>query len=479
MKKRILVTISISFAIRYLYRSGLLHFLQQQFDVVIALSWPQQDLMEELKSDGFEVVIIPNSEKSAAYFDVRKKIDIWFRSFRLKSSSSAIQQDYLDAMSPLKEVILRRSRQFYNRIMFSLPGYLQTQFKKESSLIETETNLNGFKDFVKNLRVDAVFTVTPFHAQEELLLRACKMLDKKMITSILSFDNITKRGFIPFTYDLYMVWNSINRNELHKIYPASRKKPVVVTGAVQFDFYKQKSYLLSKNNWRERVGIQACEKTKIILYSGGPARLLPQEPQYLKQLDEAISAKKIIGDPIILFRCHPMDKLERWQNFIKNPKNIVFDHSWESVGKSGYSNVTDADIQKLCSTLAYTDVHINICSTMVLDGNAFNKPQIGIAYHPSGKRLSMLLRNMYMQQHYKVIAESNAVHLAHSENDLYSLINDALINPEKYLDKSALSTVVTNIDGNNARRVADTIINFMHEAEIIISAEPSTVDLRQ
>ncbi len=439
-----------------------MHSLQQHFEVVVALTWKQEDLIKELIADGFEVVLIPESRRNASYIDVRKKIDTWFRYYQLKSPSTAIQQNYLDAVSPSIHVLIRRARQLFNRAMFSLPGYLQKQLKRESELIEEETNLIAFKDFVKNLNVDAVFTVTPFHAQEELLLRACSKLGKKMMTSILSFDNITKRGFIPFTYDLYMVWNSLNRDELYKIYPATREKAVVVTGAVQFDFYQNRKALLTKENWRNIVGLNSQEERKIILYSGGPARLLPHEPQYLRALDEAITLKKIKGNPVILFRCHPMDKLERWKSFIKNARNIVFDHSWESSGNSGYSNISDFDIKKLSSTLAYTHVHINICSTMALDGTAFNKPQIGIAYHPSGKMLSRLLHKMYLQQHYRVITKSKAVHLAHSEEELFLLVNNALINPEKYYDKSILKTVVTYTDGNNARRVADTVVQFFY-----------------
>ena len=63
MKKRILVTISFSFSIRYLIRTGLIKQLQSFADPVIGITWEQEDLIQELRQQGFEVHILPTSEK--------------------------------------------------------------------------------------------------------------------------------------------------------------------------------------------------------------------------------------------------------------------------------------------------------------------------------------------------------------------------------------------------------------------------------
>jgi len=57
-----------------------------------------------------------------------------------------------------------------------------------------------------------------------------------MLTAILSFDNITKRGWIPVIFETYMVWNRDNKMQLERIYPQIQKERIVVTGAPQFDF---------------------------------------------------------------------------------------------------------------------------------------------------------------------------------------------------------------------------------------------------
>ena len=175
--------------------------------------------------------------------------------------------------------------------------------------MKSDTNFNEISLFVDSLSIDAVFSVTPFHRQEDLLLRVCKGKGKFMITSILSFDNITKRGWIPVEYDVYIVWNQQNMDQLHRIYPFTKDRQVHICGPAQFDFYFDKNYLIPYAEWKELVGLSSAQQRKIILYAGGPKELFPQEPNYLKQIDDAISVGLIRDKPLILFRCHPMDKI--------------------------------------------------------------------------------------------------------------------------------------------------------------------------
>jgi len=338
-------------------------------------------------------------------------------------------------------------------------------FKKESGLVLTDTNIREHESFINNLDIDAVFTVTPFHKQEDLLLRACKRLGKKMITSILSFDNITKRGWMPVTYDVYMVWNSYNKDQLHRIYPYTKRLCVEITGAAQFDFYFNQKFLLQYEQWKRNTGLPLTGNRKIILYAGGPEILFPNEPQYLQHIAEAIAENKIKNNPIVLFRCHPTDRIGRWKNIAIDSCDIVFDSSWTG-GENVYNaNVSYEDIKKLCSTLAYTDVHINLCSTMTVDGSAFKKPQIGPAYDEIRPEKEYLLKQMYFQEHFMPVVETNALKLATSKQELIDHINNALEQPEAATANSedVLKKIITYTDGNATGRVAECIKNFFTE----------------
>lgn len=137
-------------------------------------------------------------------------------------------------------------------------------------------------------------------------------------------------------------------------------------------------------------------------------------------------------------------------------KNVVFDASWTGEKQLGEANITDFDIKKLCSTLYYTDVHINLCSTMTVDGSAFNKPQIGPTYFKNSAVISRRLYKMYWQEHFAPIMQTGAVPLAKSKEELIRHINNALhINSEslKASSQAILESVITYTDGNSTDRV--------------------------
>ncbi len=462
VKQRLLVVISFSFSIRYLYRTGLLCRLKNFAEVIIAITWNEKNLIEELRSNGFEVYIIPASEKKTEYDSVRKKIDYWFNLFRLNSSTRSIQVKYLNQYLPFKNKFIRIVREQYNNLKFLFPPHAKNIFKNEAKLLKTHTNYSKILHWVNELRIDAVFTVTPFHKQEDLLLRACKNSNKKMITAILSFDNLTKRSWLPVEYDTYMVWNKYNYEELNRIYLVNKKIPIHITGAPQFDFYFDKDYLYSIKEWKTLLGLPD-DNCKIILYAGGPAILFPTETQYLKRLDDAIKSNEIQNHPIILFRCHPIDNIERWKKMIGNSPNVFFDSSWTGKDEIHSADITKNDIKKLCSTLAYTDVHINLCSTMTVDGSAFNKPQIGPAYDEINPSKEFLLQQMYQQEHFLPIMETGGLLLATSKKSMIEYVNKALLNPGLYNKKCRiiLENIITYTDGKSTDRVASVIKNFL------------------
>ncbi len=461
-KKRVLVTISYSFSVRYIYRTGLLSMMKDFCEPVIAITWDQEDLINELKQDGLEVIIIPESSRGTAYSGLRTKIDLWFSHFRLKSQSKGIQQKYLNQFIPKRKRIRRKVIKWFNLFKFYLPGYSKKLFKTEQALLLSDTNYLKLFSLVDGLNIDAVFTVTPFHKQEDVLLQVCKNQGKLMLTSILSFDNITKRGWIPVEYDAYLVWNAHNKKQLYRIYPFTKNKPVHIIGAAQFDFYFNDRYLMPAEQWKKQMGLPATNQ-KVILYAGGPSILFPNEPQYLIHLINAIKAGEIRNNPVILLRCHPTDNIERWKDAVGNNMIGVFDASWTGQENIFNANVTCQDITKLCSTLAYTDVHINLCSTMTVDGSTFNKPQIGPAYDEINPFGESLLRRMYLQDHFLPIIETNGLTLANSKAQLIQYVNDALERPDLFNKKcrNILDEIITYADGRSTKRVAEAICKLL------------------
>jgi hypothetical protein len=465
-KKRLLVTISYSFSIRYIYRSELLKELSDFCTPVVCLTWNQSDLISELQEAGFEVTVSPENKRGLEYSAVRSKIDTWFKYFRLKSPSKKIQAEYIASITPFKKRLIPKFRELYNHLKQYLPFVVKNLLLTENKLLHSNTNYNELSSYVDSLNIDAVFSVTPFHRQEDILLRVCKDKNKQMLTSILSFDNITKRGWIPVQYDLYIVWNEHNKKQLQRIYPSVKPENIYVEGALQFDFYFKKQFLLEKKEWAKIIGLSEIDSyRKVILYAGGPKALFPHEPDYLKDIDDAICNGQIKGNPVVLFRCHPIDDINRWKQHIGNSKNVIFDKSWTGDKNFGETNITISDIKKLCSTLAYTDLHINLCSTMTVDGSAYNKPQIGPAYYKNNQHITQLLYRMYWQEHFEPIMQTNSLLIAKSKDELIKQINSSLDfkrDDEKEASaKAILESIITYTDGYCMNRVASRIKQYL------------------
>jgi hypothetical protein len=289
-----------------------------------------------------------------------------------------------------------------------------------------------------------------------------KQKQAPVVASIHSFDNVTKRGWSALSFDHYIVWNKYNKAELQRINKKLSDNNITIAGAPQFDFHFRKKKNCVRSEWLKKMGLPVNKK--IILYSGGPANLFPQEPQYLKDLIDAFTDEKIKEEAIIFFRSHPLDKKERWEIYTGKSYFIKYDNAPNGKQKLDYANVTLEDIDQLMFTLEFTDVHINLCSTMTVDGCAFDKPQIGPAYEPS-KGKQRLLEKMYFQEHFVPIMKTGAVKLARSKEELVALTNKALQEPDAFGKErqKCLEEIITYTDGESTGRVLSTLKKFFSE----------------
>lgn len=463
MKKKILIPISISFSIRYLIRTGFLEDLKNVGIPIVALSWKEPSLISELSELGIPVVFIPNNRLGNRYLSVRKKIDNWYKLYRLRSPSSKIREKCLDIQRSRKSRLIRYARKKYHELILIPRNKSKKLIKKEKLLLIKDSNYEVFQKLIDRIKPDIVFSVTPFHSQEDLLLRAAKNRGCLMLTSILSFDNVTKRGWLPFQYDGYMVWNEFNKRELLRAYPLIDEARIDIIGAPQFDFYwDQKRFIIPKQKWLHDNNLPSDKK--IILYAGGPAILFPQEPQYLKDIAQAIS-DNIISNTVILFRRHPNDNLERWREVIDEFKRLIFlDIPWGKGKIAKYDNITEEDIRSLSSLLCHTDVHVNACSTMSLDGAIFDKFQIGPAYDANpGKRFDRCVKQLYQQEHFLPITLSGGLNIATSRQELINFIKLGLqdANCQHHERNEMLKSIITFPDGKATERLNASFRRFM------------------
>jgi CDP-glycerol glycerophosphotransferase (TagB/SpsB family) len=125
------------------------------------------------------------------------------------------------------------------------------------------------------------------------------------------------------------------------------------------------------------------------------------------------------------------------------------------------------DVQKLASCLLYSCVHVNVASTMTLDGAIFDRPQIGPAYDDTPERTyDRTARELYLQEHYLPITHSGGLEIAYSRAELIHAVRSAMDDPGRLADgrKRLVREMCTYDDGRATERVAQAMRSFLEPA---------------
>ena len=257
------------------------------------------------------------------------------------------------------------------------------------------------------------------------LLRALKNNDIKIIAHILSFDNLTSRGYLPIDYfDQYFVWNKKMKSELINFY-GIKKQNIKITGTPQFDFHIGKRFALKKQYVLKKVGIV---KPNYILYCANHFALTPNEPILfeciLKQLEKYDFSYKLD----IVLRLHPMDKYERWEKIITRYNNIYINKPWSSFNRNSFNWGTPSskDISFYSNLIKHSSIVLNIASTVSIDAAVLDIPTICLGFHPTDKQESKFYYDLHFTEHYKDITSMKSVDLATSKENFIELFKNNL-----------------------------------------------------
>ena len=468
-KPRLLIPLTIQFSIRYVIRTGLLKLLSDFVDPIIVLGWKDDDLLAEFKQGGIEVHQLPEIKQGREYHQLRVLISLYHFD-HLGSCSTEIDRRRNHVINGFRSSLYKEFKTFVMRWEIGIKGGMDDLCARERQVLGDSTNIEEYRHLINEIKPDALFCLTPFLMEEEFLVRAAKEAGIKISTAILSFDNITTRGWIPILFDAYFLWNQYNVNELHRIYPQTVNKTTKIVGAPQFDFYFDPNYIWSEAQWRKTLNLP--HESPVILFGAGPETIAPPEPYWLEQLDQSIENGEIQGMPVILLRIHPVDSGKRWKNLLLRAKNVVVDEAWPS-GKTqiGKTNITRWDIEKLASTLKYSEVHINTSSTMTIDGAIFDRPQIGPAYDDRlGRRYDLVMKELYQREHYLPITNSGGLKVVHSREEMITAVNLAFSNPAEMAIGRArmIDEICTHGDGKSTLRVAEVIRSFVVSEQVMI-----------
>lgn len=309
--------------------------------------------------------------------------------------------------------------------------------------------------------INPVFAISTSYVvnTEWSLFRLLHAQKVKILTHILSFDNLTSRGYLPIKFfNAFLVWNTKMAHELQRIYaiPDSR---IQITGTPQFDFHTHPQYLKSKEWTHTQLGIK---EGNFILYCANHYALTPDEPQLVAQIIRAMKKNAALSSYQIVLRLHPMDNYDRWNELLAEFPEVRVNYPWAHQDGQNlfWGEPSVEDMVLFSNTLRYSSLILNIASTISIDAAILDKPVVCVGFSSDASNAyNSLYHNFHYSDHYAPIMKTGATPLSIDLESLLTLSLQALQHPQQLSEKRR--QMVELLCGDADGKASERIVNFV------------------
>lgn len=315
---------------------------------------------------------------------------------------------------------------------------------------------------LKERRPDLILTTSPFWFYEPAVVASAKRLKIPVVALIPSWDNLSTKNRMVFSYDGFMVWNEQLKKELLEFYPASRSVPVYVTGAPQFDLFLKEDLHISREEFCARHHLQAS--LPIVLYALG-------SPNFIKEHHGALEmAKRVaageLGEVQLLVRPHPAhSNIEMAEMFAPYAPKVVLQQSAVTGLKVNDRTQDLSQVTDWINTFRHADVVVNLASTVSIDGAIFDKPIVNLDFDPEpGQPNQQLIKDVnHVWNHFKPVAESGGMWLAGNMDEVIAAVRGYLQDASLHRERRRWMTeyVCGYIDGRSGERMAQAVAELL------------------
>lgn len=348
--------------------------------------------------------------------------------------------------------------------LFHSENWIQFYNKLQQQTFKSDPIVKNYKAILAKEKFDILFFThqrPPFIAP---LVYQAEQLKIKTASFIFSWDNLASKGRMAANFDYYLVWSDLMKEELVQFYKKVQPKDVSVVGTPQFEPYVLDRYKRTKEEFEARFNLEASKKT--ICFSCGDISTSKNDELYITTIAEAIQ-KSRIRNVNLLIRTSPAEDSIRFKSFVKKFPFIKWNYPEWNLARKGHQEEwsqripSKEDVMDLRSILEYSDLNVNMLSTMSLDFMQFNKPVINPVFGNNENELYNDQRFLEYP-HIKNVINSNATKIVKTEDELVDAINLYLQNQDADSKnrKQLIQMQIGKPLQGTSKRIAETLFRW-------------------
>ena len=362
-------------------------------------------------------------------------------------------------------------RGYATRFIFKLTAVLHSEkwIQRFNSLQQKTFKNNAitlqYKTILQKENFDLLFFTHQRPPYIAPLVFQAEQLKIKTATFIFSWDNLASKGRMAARFDYYLVWSELMKTELQQFYTKVKKENIQVVGTPQFEPYVLERYAITEEAFINKFNLDASKKT--ICFSCGDISTSKNDELYIETIANAIIQQKIKNVNFIV-RTSPAEDAIRFASFVERFSFIKWNYPKWNLSREGHQEIwsqripTIEDLKDLKSLLAFSNLNINMLSTMSLDFIQFDKPVINTVFGNSKNGLYDDQRFLNYA-HIVNIVNSNATKIVKNQEELITAINAYLEKPSLDSEnrKQLLQLQVSKPLLNTGKRMAETLLKWM------------------
>jgi hypothetical protein len=329
-------------------------------------------------------------------------------------------------------------------------------------------NGSEYDTVLNEQRPDLVVTGTPGYNREDIhLLRAAERLKIPTATVMLSWDNLTSKGYMGAIPDQLLVWSDLMADEAVQYHDYPREQ-IQWVGAAQFDHYYQARDSFDRTAWRAQHGIAA--DTPVIMYGTINPGIVPHEHQIVSEIVQAMRAGEFVRRPHLWIRIHP----QAVKGYYRQNLDLYYQLAGPDVtievppvqSEALAWDLPASDARHLAELLSVADIVTTPSSTLAIDAATVDTPIITIGFDGSPPVIveKQVIR-FSRYTHYKKILDLGGMPIAHSCQEFVQLANQYIERREHHQAErqAMLRQQLNQFDGQAGRRTAQALLKLARQ----------------